>query len=171
MRYFVTIGDRTLEVDLGGEIPVVDGRPVAAELATLPGTAIRHLLVEGRSHTLVAHAGDEPGTWELQLAGRRLLATVVDERAQAIRAMTAQATGPKAPSPVRAPMPGLIVRVLVEPGQQVTAGQGVVSIEAMKMENELRAEAAGTVARVSVAIGQAVEKGAVLVEFEVEGAE
>ena len=59
------------------------------------------------------------------------------------------------------------MRVEVEPGQQVKAGQGVVIIEAMKMENELKAEADGVVARVHVKQGQAVEKGAVLVEFEV----
>jgi pyruvate carboxylase subunit B len=63
-------------------------------------------------------------------------------------------------------MPGLIVRVLVQPGDVVQAGQGVIVIEAMKMENELRASSAGVVRAVSVAAGSAVEKGAVLVEFE-----
>jgi pyruvate carboxylase subunit B len=63
-------------------------------------------------------------------------------------------------------MPGLIVRVEVAPGQTVTAGQGVVIMEAMKMENELRAESDGVVARVHVTAGQPVEKGAVLMEFE-----
>jgi biotin carboxyl carrier protein len=77
----------------------------------------------------------------------------------------AAATGPR---PVRAPMPGLIVRVEVEPGQEVRAGQPIVIMEAMKMENELRAEAAGLVARVLVAAGQPVEKGAILVEFEAD---
>ena len=65
-------------------------------------------------------------------------------------------------------MPGLVVRVDVEPGHRVEAGQGVVIIEAMKMENELKAEADGVVSRVLVEQGQAVEKGAVLVEFEAE---
>ncbi|HEY0673364.1 MAG TPA: acetyl-CoA carboxylase biotin carboxyl carrier protein subunit, partial [Longimicrobiales bacterium] len=64
-----------------------------------------------------------------------------------------------------APMPGLVLRVDVEAGQQVNAGQGVVIIEAMKMENELRADAAGVVARILVQPGTAVEKGTVLVEF------
>jgi pyruvate carboxylase subunit B len=63
-------------------------------------------------------------------------------------------------------MPGLVVRVQVEPGQAVAAGAGVVVLEAMKMENELRAAAAGTVRTVRVRPGEAVEKGQALVEFE-----
>jgi pyruvate carboxylase subunit B len=67
---------------------------------------------------------------------------------------------------MRAPMPGLIVRVDVTAGDEVRTGEGVVIIEAMKMENELRADGGGIVSRVLVEAGQAVEKGAVLVEFE-----
>lgn len=168
MRYYVTIGDRTLEVELSGERILVDGQEVDAELVTLPGTPIRHLLANGRSHALVAHPGEARGTWDVQINGDRFAVEVVDERTRAIRAMTGAAAGPQGPKPVRAPMPGLVVRVDVEVGQEVKAGQGVVIIEAMKMENELKAEAAGVVSRVLVTAGQAVEKGAVLVEFEAD---
>ena len=65
-----------------------------------------------------------------------------------------------------APMPGLVVRVNVREGDEVRSGQGLVVMEAMKMENELRATAAGVVRRVVVAAGSAVEKGALLVEME-----
>jgi pyruvate carboxylase subunit B len=63
-------------------------------------------------------------------------------------------------------MPGLIVRVNVSVGDRVEAGQGIVVMEAMKMENELRATAAGTVRSVNATSGTAVEKGALLVELE-----
>jgi pyruvate carboxylase subunit B len=63
-------------------------------------------------------------------------------------------------------MPGLIVRINVVPGDTVEAGQGVVVMEAMKMENELRATSAGKVRSVDVAPGTAVEKGALLVSLE-----
>jgi pyruvate carboxylase subunit B len=63
-------------------------------------------------------------------------------------------------------MPGLIVRVNVKVGDTVQAGQGIVVMEAMKMENELRATAAGIVRSVEVAPGTAVEKGALLVALE-----
>ena len=65
-------------------------------------------------------------------------------------------------------MPALVLRVDVEAGQPVHAGQGIIIIEAMKMENELRADAAGIVSKVLVQAGTAVEKGTVLVEFAVE---
>jgi pyruvate carboxylase subunit B len=62
-------------------------------------------------------------------------------------------------------MPGLVVRVNVAVGDSVQAGQGVVVMEAMKMENELRASASGTVKAINVSPGKAVEKGTVLVEL------
>jgi biotin carboxyl carrier protein len=68
--------------------------------------------------------------------------------------------------PVVAPMPGRVVRVLVSPGDEVTARQGVVVVEAMKMENELRAPKAGTVKEVNVTPGTSVEAGRVLVVIE-----
>jgi biotin carboxyl carrier protein len=67
---------------------------------------------------------------------------------------------------VVAPMPGRVVRVLVEPGEDVVARQGVVVVEAMKMENELRSPKAGRVKDVSVSPGVSVEAGRVLVTIE-----
>jgi biotin carboxyl carrier protein len=69
---------------------------------------------------------------------------------------------------VMAPMPGLVVRVAVSPGDRVEAGQSVVIMEAMKMENDLKAEGEGVVESVAAVPGQAVEKGMVLVAFRAE---
>ena len=164
MKYFVEIAGRTIEVDLHAGGARVDGRDVSAELRELAGTRVRHLLVDGRSRTLVA-ASVEAGIWELQVEGARHRVEVVDERTRAIRAMTGQTAAATGPKPIKAPMPGLITRVEVAAGDTVRAGQGVVVIEAMKMENELRADADGIVEQVMVAPGQAVEKGAVLVKI------
>jgi pyruvate carboxylase subunit B len=165
MRYFVTLADRTVEVDLSGDIPLVDGRPVHAELAALPGTSVRHLLIDGRSYPLIAASGERKGQWEIAVDGERFRADAVDERTRAIREMTGGGAE-ETVSAVTAPMPGLVVRIEVEVGQTVRAGQGVVIVEAMKMENELKAPAAGTVARIEVQPGQTVEKGATLIVFE-----
>ena len=70
------------------------------------------------------------------------------------------------PQRVIAPMPGKIVKLLVKPGDKVQARQGVIVVEAMKMENELRARAAGTVSEVRVTEGTSVEAGAILVMLE-----
>jgi biotin carboxyl carrier protein len=91
---------------------------------------------------------------------------VVDERTRHIRSLTGGADRQRRPGALRAPMPGLVVRVLVEPGQAVSGGGGVVVLEAMKMENELKATADGTVKAVRVRPGEPVEKGQVLVELE-----
>ena len=72
----------------------------------------------------------------------------------------------RVPSRCVAPMPGRVVRVLVSPGDAVAARQGVVVVEAMKMENELRSPKAGTVRDVSVTPGTSVEAGRVLVVIE-----
>ncbi len=164
MRYYVTIRDRTYEVDLA-DAPQVDGAAVNAELVAVPGTPVRHLLADGRSLTVVARHGGR-GSWELYLAGQRFDADVVDERTRAIRAMTGKGGAASGPKPVRAPMPGLVVGLLVAEGQAVEAGDGVAIVEAMKMENELKAEAPGVVSKILVETGQAVDKGTVLVEFE-----
>src|SRR5256884_6515780 len=85
------------------------------------------------------------------------------ERSGKTEVVAAAAPGAAGPVVVRAPMPGLVVRVEVADGQRVDAGAGLVVVEAMKMENELRAPRAGVVQTVHVTAGQAVEKGAALV--------
>jgi pyruvate carboxylase subunit B len=67
---------------------------------------------------------------------------------------------------LRAQMPGRVVKLLCQVGEVVSADQGLVVVEAMKMENELRAPAAGTVRRIAAQPGLAVEAGQVLVEIE-----
>jgi biotin carboxyl carrier protein len=144
---------------------VVDGNPVQAQLIALPGTDTRLLLVDGQSHVLSATAGDRRGRWQLGLGAERFTADAVDERTRAIRAMTG-GDADVADLTVVAPMPGLVVRVEVEVGQAVKAGQGVIVVEAMKMENELKAPSDGIVARIEVKPGQTVDKGATLLVLE-----
>ena len=165
MLYHVTIGGRTWAVDLNGDRVSVDGTEAGAELVALPGTPVRHLLVDGQSTTVVAHRTSDG--WMLHVNGWPVHADVIDERTRAIRAMTNSSAAAQGPRPVRAPMPGLIVRVEVAVGDRVRAGQPVIAMEAMKMENELKAESDAIVTRIAVEQGQAVEKGTVLVELGV----
>lgn len=165
MRYHVTIGDRTVEVDLTEDPPTVDGSPVSAELVTVPGTAVRHLTVNGQSRTLTARPGDRKGRWEIVAGDARFTADAVDERTRTIREMTG-ADEDAADREITAPMPGMVVRVEVAEGDEVRAGQGVIVVEAMKMENELKAPADGVIASIEVEAGQAVEKGQTLLVLE-----
>ena len=169
MRYFVDIGDRTYQVDLGPDGAFVDGDRVESDLAHVVGTDVRHLLLDGRSYRLVARREND-GTWDMHLRGRRLRARAVDERTRAIQELTGAGARPTGPRPVRAPMPGVVVKVEVAVGDRVEEGQGIVIVEAMKMENELRAEGAAIVKTIHVSAGDVVEKDDVLIELApVEG--
>ena len=70
------------------------------------------------------------------------------------------------PKPLRAPMPGLVVKIEADEGDDVFQCQGLIIVEAMKMENELKSDGAGRISRILVEPGQTVEKDQVLVEFE-----
>lgn len=165
MRYIVTIEGREIEVDLSGGVPRIDGELVDAELTTLPGTIVRHLKIGVESHAPLARPGPRSGLWTISSHGYPLEVEVLDERTRAIRALTGGAEHEVAKEVV-APMPGLVVRINVQPGEVVTAGQGVIVVEAMKMENELRAPADGVVSRIEVEPGSTVEKGALLIVLE-----
>lgn len=162
MKYHVTVGGRTYEVDLDGDQVRVDGVQLSARVTTIPGTPVRHLVLGGRSVALAAEPG-EPGHWTLTSHGEAVDVEVVDERTRHIRSLVGAGKAQVAGGTVKAPMPGLVVKVLVEPGHVVAAGTGLVVLEAMKMENELKAPGDGVVAAIAVRPGQAVEKGQILV--------
>jgi pyruvate carboxylase subunit B len=174
MKYFVRVGSRTVEVVVEGGRVVVDGATLAAHLAAVPGTPLHHLLLAGESWTVAAQplvgAGEGGGArWALGAVGERAEVEAVDERTRAIQALTGRKASGPAGGVVRAPMPGLVVRVEVSEGQQVGAGAPLVVVEAMKMENELRAPRPGRVGKVHVRAGTAVEKGAPLVTLVGDG--
>ena len=166
MRYHVTVSGREWVVEVDGGRVVVDGAPWEAHLAGIPGTPLSHLLLGGDSWTIAAQVLEGPGRWALGLAGERYEVEVVDERARQIQDLMGRRPAHDGGGVLRAPMPGLVVRVEVEVGQQVPAGAGLVVVEAMKMENELRAGRPARVAAVHVRAGQTVEKGAALVTLE-----
>lgn len=164
MKYYVTLGEREFEVELDSDQVVVDGTRYHADLHRVTGTPLSQLTVDGVSR-LLAVLRQGRGRWSLGRLGEHWDVEVLDERSRHIRQLTGAGTVKAGPASLRAPMPGMVVRYLIEPGQEVAEGQGLAVLEAMKMENELRAPAAGVVASLVVPAGAAVEKGEVLVEF------
>ena len=162
MKYLVQIGGREVVVELEGDAVRVDGELVSAVLEPLPGTPLRQLRLGDRTLVLEVVSGGR-GTWEVGYRGERWDAEVIDERTRHIRSLTGGERARSGAGEVKAPMPGLVVRMLVEPGQRVEAGTGLAVLEAMKMENQIKASAAGVVLALRVEPGQAVEKGQVLV--------
>jgi biotin carboxyl carrier protein len=134
---------------------LVDGEPLEVELGRAP-----HGFAPLRIGTTSRDVGLEPcpGGYRVVLGG----SSVTVELAEAARGDGQPARHESGPVRLTAPMPGRVVRVLSAVGADVAAGQGLVVIEAMKMENELRAPRAGRVSELRVSEGQAVEAGALL---------
>jgi biotin carboxyl carrier protein len=166
VKYIVDLAGERTEVDLdSGEARIGDD-VTTASLTELEATPVHLASIGNEVHRVVVRSGPGRGSYTIWMGGYRFAVEALDERTRAIRDITAKGSPPSGPAPVVAPMPGLIIRITVKPGDEVTAGQGVVAMEAMKMENELRAPAAGRVRAVLVEPGMPVEKGAVLIELE-----
>ncbi len=165
MKYLVDINGERITVELEGAHATVDGTRHDVSLTHVAGTPVRLVRVGEQVHRVVARRGASRGLWQLDVDGTRVEAEALDERLRAIKDLTAASAVASGPAPLLAPMPGLVVRVAVAVGDTVSAGQGLVMIEAMKMENELRATAPGVVTAVRAKAGEAVNKGAVLVEL------
>jgi len=168
MRYFVTLetaaGEDELPIDLTPEGVAVEGASVEAELTRLDDTQVHALRVGNRVHRVLARRLQD-GRWVLHVDGTRVVAEALDERTSHIRAMAGAMAGAQGPRPLKAPMPGLVVKIEVVVGDVVAEGDGMMIVEAMKMENELRAEGAARVTAIHVAPGDAVEKDQVMIEL------
>jgi pyruvate carboxylase subunit B len=162
----VKVGDTDVEVVLDGDVVEVDGKMTTAHVTELEGTPVRLVTIGDEVHRVVARRGPTRGRYTLWLDGYRYEVEALDERSRAIRELAGASAPPSGSAPLVAPMPGMIVRVAVQVGEVVQAGQSLIVMEAMKMENELRATAAGTVKVVRAQAGTAVEKGAILLELE-----
>ena len=165
MRYHVTIRARTYAIDVDGGAVTIDGERMEAHAAAIPGTPLLHLLL-GKDSWTVACQQLEGHRWALGAAGERVEVEVQDDRAKQIEELTGKGRKVAVGGGIKAPMPGLVVRVEVTEGQAVEVGDGLVVVEAMKMENELRATVKGVVEQVHVKAGERVEKGAALVTLK-----
>jgi pyruvate carboxylase subunit B len=167
MKYVVELNGQRKAVSLEPDGVVYGAeQPARGELSDIEGSPVRMVRIGTRVYRVVTKKKQGRGRYSLWVDGYRFEVEALDERTRAIRDLSAANAAPTGPAPVLAPMPGLIVRVNVSQGDVVEAGQGVIVMEAMKMENELRATASGRVKSVEVSPGTAVEKGTLLVALE-----
>ena len=173
MQYDVTIGERTRRVlvqrDGDRWRVTLDGTPYLVDAARVGGATLSLLVgrdgggVPSRSLTAVVAPRAIGGGLDVHVGGQAV-AVMVRPASVAGRRHAAAAAGGR--QRILAPMPGRVVRVLVAAGDAVAARQGLLVVEAMKMENELRAAHAGRVVSVAVTEGQSVDAGAVLAVVE-----
>ena len=143
----------------------INGQPFAWDLADL-GDGRFHILHEGHSYNAeVVEADYAAKTLVLKLNGQRIELQAKDRFDLLLERLgMSNATAAKV-NELKAPMPGLIVDIRVQPGQAVQKGDPLLVLEAMKMENILKAPADGTVGSLKVNLGDNVQKGQVLVQF------
>jgi biotin carboxyl carrier protein len=123
------------------------------------------VLLDGRSHRVLVVKNDkENGTVRMRIGGRTYTVRLEDEQSRLMKTLGLEKAAVKVRE-IKAPMPGLVVDVLVKPGDTVEKDTPVLVLEAMKMENVIRAPGDATVSAVPAEKGKAVEKGQLLVSF------
>jgi biotin carboxyl carrier protein len=181
MVYISSVAEKSYTVDIGENSPQreiridensfdIDWR----QIATLAmGTQIQSniggrysLLIAGKSYEILAHRVIKPEVtgyrYEILVAGQRFEITVEDER-EKVLAGSIHGAHESGEAMVRAPMPGLVIGLPLNPGSNVERGQTVVILEAMKMENDLASPISGKVKEIRVSKGQTVNQSDVLV--------
>jgi biotin carboxyl carrier protein len=148
--YVVVVGDRVYQVD-----------------AAIARPGVYSLLLDGQQHEVAVRplGAQSDGSWWVSGGGTAGAVQVQDPLAH-LASQAVAAKGGRRKRQVTAYMPGRVVALLVQEGEEVKAGQGVVVLEAMKMENEIRAEHDGVVTKILVQPGQSVDGGNPLFEME-----
>ena len=166
MKYHVQLaspsGENIRIVDLEhactGWRVTLDGKPVAVDAVEIVPSTLS-LLLDGQSFEITVTPSTD-GKLKLQTGGHEFSAEVIDPRAwSGRRHANVEAAGRQQ---ILAPMPGKVVRLLAKEGDHVESGQGLLVVEAMKMQNEIRSPKSGTVERVLAKEGQPVNAGEVL---------
>jgi biotin carboxyl carrier protein len=161
MKYVVTVDDQTYEIGINQEVQITfDEEEVDIDFASVGEGGLYSLLVNNESFEAMVEERD--GTWYVLMRGDLYEVSVVDQRTQLLRARAGEHIPESGEIAIKSPMPGLIVKIPVEPGQEVEQGQTVIILESMKMENELKAPRAGRIERINVAPRESVEQGKVL---------
>ncbi len=157
--------DVTVEADQGGSTVFFDdGTSYRVASGWTPGDSLAELSVDGSS--LVLKVGKISGGFRIRSRGADLKVHVYTPRQAELAALMPEKLPPDTSKMLLCPMPGLVVKVDVEEGQEVQEGQALCTIEAMKMENILRAEKRGTVTKINAGAGDSLAVDEVIMEFE-----
>lgn len=162
MKLYAEINNRTVEIEIGSRrgklAAVVDGVAIDAEFSR-PEPGVYLLKYDGRVYeAFVGRAG------QVSIEGRNFEIAITDPKK--LRTSAGGADLSQGMAEIRAAMPGKVVRLIATPGAQVAKGDGILVVEAMKMQNELKAPKAGLVREVKVAEGDTVGAGEVLATIE-----
>ncbi len=159
MKYFVHINGSEYEVEISDKDISLNGEPLQVDWAQVSRTH-HSLLVNNRSYEAVVKKMRHE--YQVVIAGKLFTVDIEDERQRRLNRGRTQLLPTTGELTINAPIPGLIVKVLVQPGDEVAENQALAILEAMKMENEIRAPRAGVIGKVSVNAGENVKQGMVI---------
>lgn len=163
----LTVNDKnTFSItDVDGQL-VINDMPAAWDASEQPNGLVS-VLYKGKSYTAIIESVDRQNKEvSIRVNGEVYKTSIKEPIDLLLSNMGLDLKSMQKVEPVKAPMPGMVLKVLVTPGQQINKGDGLVVLEAMKMENILKATTTATVKAIKVAERTVVEKGAVLIELE-----
>lgn len=163
--YQVRVGEKLFEVNENEGVFEINGEKVEPKIIKTSDTRYEVVMPD---RVITVNKLNESGSseWLLEVNGQKMDVSLKDEYALLLEKMGLDKMMAAKAGDLKAPMPGLVLDLLVEPGSDVTKGDGLVILEAMKMENIIKSPADGTIKSISVDKGQAVEKNQVLISFE-----
>lgn len=166
--YKATIKDEIFEVDFSDEKGLkgtING--ASFEMDFVEGNQSKHLIHNNKSYSVdIVDFNKEEKSCVIRVNNREILVSIKDRFDALLEQLGMDNLNSQKVNEVKAPMPGLVIDLLVEPGSEVKKGDGLLVLEAMKMENILKSPTDGVIKSVEVAKSVAVEKNQVLISFE-----
>jgi len=157
MKYITTLDDHEYTIEISDENQIiVDGKVYDVDFESISGQPVFSMLLDGESHEAYVYPDEDQ--WEVLLQGILYNVMVEDEREKRLRSSFGSGPTSSAEYYLKAPMPGLVVSVLVEEDALVAQGDILIVLESMKMQNELKSPRDGKISRVRVKTGDNVEQ-------------
>lgn len=162
MKYITTVDNHefTIELKPNNEV-LVNGETYNLDFEQMADSGVYSILLN--NHSIQAMVDERDKLYEVQIRGELYQVQVQDERAYRLAQARGSLADAHGEAVIKSPMPGIILKVLVEEGQHVSKGEKAIILESMKMENELRSPRDGVIHHISIHQGSSVEKGQVLV--------
>ncbi len=165
MKYITTIDNKEFEIEIVDERHIRIGeRLLEVNFKSVSGQPVFSLILDGKSYESFVYQGEED--WEVLIRGRQYQVKIEDEREKRLKAAAGGGVIEGGEFHLKAPMPGLVVSILIEEGQEVKKGQVMLILESMKMQNELKAPRDGIMGRVRVKAGESVEQRQTLLSVQ-----
>ena len=158
MKYIATIDDQQYITEIIDSHHVIfDGVHYNVDFESVSGQPVFTLLLNDKSHEAYIY-DDDDGGWEVLLKGALYPVSVIDEREHRLREAFGSGPSQSGDYHLKAPMPGLVVSVVVKDGDHINEGDVLLILESMKMQNELKSPRDGVISRISVKNGDHVER-------------